>query len=718
MSPTRSALIVANYDFQDPGLRRLRAPAHDAEALAGVLGDPDIGAFDVRTVLNQPSHLVDRAIEGFFANRGVDDLLLLHFSGHGVKDETGDLYFAAADTDLGLLGSTAVSSDLVNRLMSRTRARRVVLLLDCCYAGAFARGMATRGDTSLHLGERLGGRGRAVITASTAMEYAFEGSELADTAAPEPSVFTSALVEGLRSGEADSDQDGFVGLDELYEYVFDRVRRSTPNQTPSKWTLGLQGELVIARRSGPVTQPAAIPESLVEAAESPFVAVRRGAVQELATMLRGSHEGRALAARQALEGLRDDDSRSVAEAAAAALADSPQPATRTVTGPLPSEVPRQDAPRTAVPRQDAPRTVVTQREAPRDVPRDQQHSERVAPSTPSPGPDPRRRSVLLGAGGVAAAVLLAVVALPRLVGDEPASQTPTTPRPTPTGSGGDRPSRLPDTSLALHVRTDDGDALVAIGLDGSSDPLAGPPAYLPTISPDRAWIVYMVDAADGPEMSQPVLVRSDGSDGEVVPLEDTGCAGINRPAWSPDGSRLAVVCKESSRKLLLMDLDGTVQETLEAPGPLRFSPTWGTVRDVDGTEREVIVVAADNGDDATTQLLMFDPEAPQDEPAQVPNGRHLDSHPDLDDNGRLLFLRQPPGRPNADGELRTSTWDGTQWQPPATEIIGVKAPTWGPKPGQVAYLEDGRLWVADVDDATTARPVDVEDPGKPAWGSR
>ena len=42
---------------------------------------------------------------------------------------------------------------------------------------------------------------------------------------------------------------GYVALDELYDYVYDRVRAVTPNQTPGKWTFGVQGDLYIARRS-------------------------------------------------------------------------------------------------------------------------------------------------------------------------------------------------------------------------------------------------------------------------------------------------------------------------------------------------------------------------------------------------------------------------------------------------------------------------------------
>jgi Caspase domain len=316
---TRNALIVASDQYADPGLQRLRAPAVDARALAEVLRDPGIGGFEVRTLLNEPAHTVNLAVEDFFADRRPGDLLLVHFSGHGVKDEEGELYFAAPDTALGRLGSTAVAAEFVSRRMNRSRSRRVVLLLDCCYAGAFERGMGARAGVDMGIEQQFGGRGRAVITASSAMEYAFEAGELVETRELSPSVFTGALVQGLATGDADQDQDGQVGRDELYDYVYDKVRAATPNQTPGKWVFGLEGELYIARRSRPVTTPAPLPPELQQAIDSPLAGVRAGAVQELAHVLRGSHAGMALTARLALEKLSDDDSRAVAAAATAAL---------------------------------------------------------------------------------------------------------------------------------------------------------------------------------------------------------------------------------------------------------------------------------------------------------------------------------------------------------------------------------------------------------------
>lgn len=384
MAGTRNALIVASYDYSDPGLRQLHAPASDARALEAVLRDPGIGGFDVRTLLNASAHEVNLGVEEFFADRRPDDLLLVHFSCHGVKDEDGDLYFATSNTMLRRLGATAVGADFVNRCMGRSRSRRIVLLLDCCYAGAFERGMTARAGTEVGIEAQLGGRGRAVITASSAMEYAFEGEELGDVGQPEPSVFTSALVKGLETGEADRDQDGLVALDELYDYIYDTVRTTTPHQTPGKWMFGVQGEMVIARRSRPVTTPAELPRELQEAIDSPLAIVRAAAVQEVTRLLTGRHAGMALGARLALERLTNDDSRTVAAAATAALgrhtqspaavsappddlAAAPAPADGVVAAPpedllpeIPSTLPATEVPASTAPAEASPADTETE----------------------------------------------------------------------------------------------------------------------------------------------------------------------------------------------------------------------------------------------------------------------------------------------------------------------------------------------------------------------
>jgi Caspase domain len=314
----RYALIVATDTYEDPKLRRLRTPALDAESLAGVLRDAEIGGFSVELSLNEAEHMLRRRIATFFADRQRDDLLLMHFSCHGVKDDSGQLYFAARDTAVPQLDASAVSAEFLSRQMSRSRSQKIIVLLDCCYSGAIARGLRFRGGDKIDVDENLGGTGRVIITASSAMEYAFEGDDL--SGAGQPSVFTSAVVKGLQTGEADRDQDHRISVRELYEYVCDEVHEITPNQRPNLLS-HLEGELYVARSSwiAPVAPGELAPE-LHAALENGLPSIREGAVAELARLLTGRDRPMAEAARVALLDLTKDDSRRVSQAAENALA--------------------------------------------------------------------------------------------------------------------------------------------------------------------------------------------------------------------------------------------------------------------------------------------------------------------------------------------------------------------------------------------------------------
>ena len=312
----RHALIVATASYFDPRLQQLRAPAADAEALADVLRDPEKGDFDVAVGVNETHGDLTRMIARFFGDRSPHDLLLVHFSCHGVKDEDGELYLAAADTDLDLLSATGISAAWLNDRINRTRSRRTVVLLDCCFSGSFPSGLRRRGD-GLDAPQRLEGRGRAIITASNAMEYAYEGDELKGEG--RPSIFTEAVVEGLRTGEADLDQDHLVSIDDLYHYVYDRVRGRTPSQTPSIKS-DLEGALYLARSTyRPPIEPARLDPDLLSRTEDRYAGIREGAVQELAELLTVRDRSVALAARETLLRMTSDDSRRVAARAQTAL---------------------------------------------------------------------------------------------------------------------------------------------------------------------------------------------------------------------------------------------------------------------------------------------------------------------------------------------------------------------------------------------------------------
>lgn len=315
----RAALVVASYEYLDQSLSRLRAPGRDAEALASTLADPTIGAFEVHTCVNQPSHVVRREIARFYADRGREDLLLLYFSGHGIKDQSGRLYFAMHDTERDLMDATAIPASFVNDRMQDCRARTNLLILDCCFAGAFARGLAPKGDHSVHVSEPFAaeepGAGRIVLTASDAMQYAFEGDEVQGSSPR--SIFTGCLVEGLRSGAADLDRDGEISMTEIYDYLYDQVRSIHPKQRPLKWEWGVRGRVVLARN--PSATEVALPVELTAAVSSSLASVRLVAVDELMRLMNAADRRVASSARAALKALSTDDSKQVANKAIAAM---------------------------------------------------------------------------------------------------------------------------------------------------------------------------------------------------------------------------------------------------------------------------------------------------------------------------------------------------------------------------------------------------------------
>lgn len=317
----RFALIIGNSEYKDPRLAQLITPSADVKRLTRLLRTPDIGGFDdVGPLINMTSARVRRAIARLFAGKKPDDLLLLFFSGHGVRDDRGDLYLAVKDTERHLLSATAIPATFITGEMDRSHSRRQVLILDCCHSGAFARG--TKGVLGGCAGTAAAfegtGYGRVVLTASDSTQYAWEGDQIIGEA--ENSVFTHYLIQGIQTGEADSDADGLIGLDELYDYVYEHVVNKTPKQTPGKWAYKQHGEIVIAKNPRPIVKPAELPPELRQAIESPLPSVREAAVRDLDRLLRGSHKGLSAAAEEALAILAMDDSRRVSIAATDYLA--------------------------------------------------------------------------------------------------------------------------------------------------------------------------------------------------------------------------------------------------------------------------------------------------------------------------------------------------------------------------------------------------------------
>lgn len=224
------ALLIGVSHYQ-AGLSLLPGAVKDIEAMRRVLQHPDLGNFDeVKTLPNPEPVQMQEAIENLLSDRRKDDLALLFFSGHGVKDDRGRLYFATRLTRKNskgeLVKATAVPAGFVQDIMSNSRCKRQVIVLDCCFSGAFAEGMTAKDDGRVNVQTQLGGEGRVVLTSSTSTQYSFEqqGSDL--------SVYTRFIVEGIETGVADADSDGMISVDELHDYAYRKVQETAPAMQP------------------------------------------------------------------------------------------------------------------------------------------------------------------------------------------------------------------------------------------------------------------------------------------------------------------------------------------------------------------------------------------------------------------------------------------------------------------------------------------------------
>jgi hypothetical protein len=307
VSGRRAGLLVATYEYDDPGFKELRAPEADAKALAQVLVDKEIGDYEVTILVNQPHYVVGEAIGDFYQNCRRQDVTLLYFTGHGLKDDDGRLYFAMKNTRRNSLLFTSLAAEQIDAAMEASPCQQKILILDCCYSGAFPAGRAAKADSAVHSLEKLRGRGRVVLTASDATEYAFEGDRIRGQGLG--SVFTKYLVEGMRTGRADLDGDGDISLAELYSYAHDRVIEEIPQQRPKKQE-DVEGNIVIGHNINWT-----LPPYLTNAIGSPIAQDRLAAIEGLAYLYKVGNSRVRSRVMEQITLLSDDDSRSVATAA-------------------------------------------------------------------------------------------------------------------------------------------------------------------------------------------------------------------------------------------------------------------------------------------------------------------------------------------------------------------------------------------------------------------
>ena len=168
-------------------------------------------------------------------NAAADDLLLVHFAGHGYIFD-GDMYLIPPAARHPLYAQTAISLQWVKQAIEHSEAHDKLLLLDaCCGLGATTVGRPTNVRTKTTIFE--GTNDVAIFASSLPWEQSFEYDDL--NGGRLHGIFTYYLVDALikRVGEGPG---RLVTLDHVAAYVTSEVKtwvaanvRQGPLQTPA-----------------------------------------------------------------------------------------------------------------------------------------------------------------------------------------------------------------------------------------------------------------------------------------------------------------------------------------------------------------------------------------------------------------------------------------------------------------------------------------------------
>ncbi|MEG4226095.1 caspase family protein [Microcoleus sp. N9_B2] len=225
MAERKIALLVGVSEYGE-GIPSLSAPPNDVTALQRVLQNLKLGAFDeIIPLINPDLVLMKQSIQRLFKNARKEDLILLFFSGHGITDDDNHLYLATCLTARDDFEATSVEANFIQKLSKNCYAKRQVIVLDCCYSGAFANGWQSK-SVGLDIKRELGAEGRVVLTSSTATQVSHQHEDAS------LSLYTQYLVEGIETGAADENGDGKIYVHELHKYAKSKVQAIKPNMKP------------------------------------------------------------------------------------------------------------------------------------------------------------------------------------------------------------------------------------------------------------------------------------------------------------------------------------------------------------------------------------------------------------------------------------------------------------------------------------------------------
>lgn len=210
---------VASYDHM-PVLRYTDDDAYRFYAFLKSLEGGALPDEQIRILIDEEATRdnVLGTLDEVFSMAGPQDLVIFYFSGHGLNGS-----FLPIDFD-GY--NNKIMHEEIAAAFNKTKARFKLCLADACHSGSLIAMRSGEPEPALvqfyqTLSKSVSGT--ALIMSSKADETSLESSGLRQ------GVFSHFLIRGLK-GEADTNKDKVISVEELYNYINGKVRDYTGNR--------------------------------------------------------------------------------------------------------------------------------------------------------------------------------------------------------------------------------------------------------------------------------------------------------------------------------------------------------------------------------------------------------------------------------------------------------------------------------------------------------
>ncbi len=212
------AVVIGVADYSH--MPALKYTDDDAYRVYAFLKSPEGGALkdeQIKILIdeNATKEKITQTMNEVYGKAGENDLIIMYYSGHGLKGSFLPIDFDGFNNKL--------HHEEVNAILEKSKAKYKVCIADACHSGSLLamksgtiQSVLSTYYTSLAKAES----GTALIMSSKSDETSLESSGLRQ------GVFSHFLIRGMK-GEADTDENKIVTIDELFGFIDENVRNYT-----------------------------------------------------------------------------------------------------------------------------------------------------------------------------------------------------------------------------------------------------------------------------------------------------------------------------------------------------------------------------------------------------------------------------------------------------------------------------------------------------------